>query len=234
MNILGKQSDLPFSCKSDRKKEKSMVSFMQEPNIICSQTLLDSIAHEQTIICRQLFSGHVVGSRPMKRKKNLLRMIIIIIHRTRTLTQNVNCNMLSVFFFFFIWEWILPTTSNRNYRMMTMLYMCTVGLKWNPDNFFNKVSWNTLPWRTFLKLCWVIMKKRSFSPPTPSKQWYTIALHELPAGNNKHPNFEWRGEGRVAYGFVPLSALIEDSVLVSYMYQTEYAPWELTVQPYFV
>ena len=100
MNILGKQSDLPFSCKSDRKKEKSMVSFMQEPNIICSQTLLDSIAHEQTIICRQLFSGHVVGSRPMKRKKNLLRMIIIIIHRTRTLTQNVNCNMLSVFFFF--------------------------------------------------------------------------------------------------------------------------------------
>ena len=35
------------------------------------------IAHEQTIICRQLFAGHVVGSRPMKRKKNLLGMIII-------------------------------------------------------------------------------------------------------------------------------------------------------------
>ena len=34
-------------------------------------------AHEQTIICRQLFAGHVVGSRPMKRKKNLLRMIIV-------------------------------------------------------------------------------------------------------------------------------------------------------------
>ena len=31
--------------------------------------------HEQTIICRQLFAGHVVGSRPMKRKKILLRMI---------------------------------------------------------------------------------------------------------------------------------------------------------------
>ena len=52
---------------------------MYEQNIICSQTLLDGIAHEQTIICRQLFAGHLVGSRPMKRKKNLLRMIIIMI-----------------------------------------------------------------------------------------------------------------------------------------------------------
>ena len=32
------------------------------------QTQLDHIAHEQTIICRQLFAGHVVGSQPMKRK----------------------------------------------------------------------------------------------------------------------------------------------------------------------
>ena len=79
MNILGKQSDLPFSRKSDRKKEKSMVSFTHEQNIICSQTLLDGIACEQTIICRQLFAGHVVGSPPMKRKKNLFGIIIIII-----------------------------------------------------------------------------------------------------------------------------------------------------------
>ena len=78
MNILGKRSDLPFSSKSVRKKEKSTVSFTQEQNIICSQTLLDGIAHEQTIICRQLFSGHVVGSRPMKRKKNLLGMVISV------------------------------------------------------------------------------------------------------------------------------------------------------------
>ena len=74
MNILGKRSDLPFSRKSDRKKEKSTVSFTHVQNIICSQTQLDGIAHEQTIICRQLFAG--VGSGPMKRKKNLLRMII--------------------------------------------------------------------------------------------------------------------------------------------------------------
>ena len=72
MNILGKRSDP----KSDLKKEKSTVSFTHEQNI-CSQTLLDGIAHEQTIICRQLFAGHVMGSRPMKRKKNLLRMIIL-------------------------------------------------------------------------------------------------------------------------------------------------------------
>ena len=36
---------------------------------------LDDIEYEQTIICRQLFAGHVVGSRPMKRKKNLHRIV---------------------------------------------------------------------------------------------------------------------------------------------------------------
>ena len=42
----------------------------------CSLTELDDIAHEQTITCRQLFAGHVVGSRPMKRKIYLRQMII--------------------------------------------------------------------------------------------------------------------------------------------------------------
>ena len=50
MNICGKRSDLPFSRKSDCKKEKSVVSFTHEQNIICSQTKLDDIVHEQTII----------------------------------------------------------------------------------------------------------------------------------------------------------------------------------------
>ena len=74
MNILGKRSDLPFSRESDCKKEKSTVSFMHVQNIICSQTQLDGIAHEKTIInfCRQLLAGLVVGSWPMKRKKNVL------------------------------------------------------------------------------------------------------------------------------------------------------------------
>ena len=52
MNILGKRSDLPFSRKSDHKKEKSTVSFTHVQNIVCSQTKLGAIAHEQTIICR--------------------------------------------------------------------------------------------------------------------------------------------------------------------------------------
>ena len=60
----------------ERSQEgESTVSFTHVQNIICSQAQLDGIAHEHTIICRQLFAGHVVGSRPMKRKKNLLRMI---------------------------------------------------------------------------------------------------------------------------------------------------------------
>ena len=69
MNILGKRSDLPFSRKSDRKKEKSTVSFRHEQNIICSQTLLDGIAHEQTIICRQLFICRSRGGLSANEKK---------------------------------------------------------------------------------------------------------------------------------------------------------------------
>ena len=57
---------LPFPRKSDHKKRKSVVSFTQ----------LDNVAHEQTIICRHLIAGHVVGSQPMRRKKNLRQMII--------------------------------------------------------------------------------------------------------------------------------------------------------------
>ena len=90
IEILGKQSDLPFSHKSDHKKEKSVVSFTHEQNIICNQTQLDDIAHDQTIInfCRQLFAGHVVGSRPMKRNNNLLRTMIIIIVIAQTTLES--------------------------------------------------------------------------------------------------------------------------------------------------
>ena len=35
---------------------------MHEQNVICSQTQLDDIAHEQTIIWKQLFARHLVGS----------------------------------------------------------------------------------------------------------------------------------------------------------------------------
>ena len=46
-----------------------MLSFTHEQNIICSQTQLDDIAHEQAIIYRQLFAAHAVDSQPMKKKK---------------------------------------------------------------------------------------------------------------------------------------------------------------------
>ena len=37
--------------------------------------------------------------------------------------------------------------------------------------------------------------KYSFSSPIPSMQ--LLPLFELPIENNKHPNFEWRGQGGV-------------------------------------
>ena len=72
------RNDLPFSRKSDGKNEKNVVSFTHEENIICRKTQLDDISHEQAIICRQLFAGHLEGSRPMKRQTNLYRKIMLI------------------------------------------------------------------------------------------------------------------------------------------------------------
>ena len=64
----------------ERSQEgESMVSFTHEQNSICSQKQLNDIVDEHTIICRHLFAGHVVGSRPVKKKKHLHRMIIWII-----------------------------------------------------------------------------------------------------------------------------------------------------------
>ena len=45
---------------SERLAKRSAI-FTQE-QIICSQTQLDNIAYKHTIICRQLFTGHVVGA----------------------------------------------------------------------------------------------------------------------------------------------------------------------------
>ena len=61
----------PFLHKTDRKKEKSMVSFMHEQSVTCSQTQLDDIAHEQTIICRQLFAGHMHGGLSANEKEEI-------------------------------------------------------------------------------------------------------------------------------------------------------------------
>ena len=56
-----------------------MVPIAHEQNVICTKTRLDITTHEQTIICRQLFAGHVVGSRLMERKEKMHRMIMFFI-----------------------------------------------------------------------------------------------------------------------------------------------------------
>ena len=53
-SLTARGTDLPFSHKS------VVVSITHEQNIICNKTL----------ICRQLFAGHVMGSWPMKSNEN--------------------------------------------------------------------------------------------------------------------------------------------------------------------
>ena len=54
----------------------SVVAITNEQNIICSKTHLHDITYEKIIILGHLFVGHVIGSRPMKRKKILHQIII--------------------------------------------------------------------------------------------------------------------------------------------------------------
>ena len=114
MNFFEKQRDLPFSSKSDAKKQKSAVSFMHEHNIICSQTQLDDTEHEQTIICRQLFAGHVVSSRPMKRKTNLHhchKMLTALFNNSQTLKFE---SKLTYILHFSLLSIIIMITSNEH------------------------------------------------------------------------------------------------------------------------
>ena len=48
-----------------------VVTTTHEQNIICGKAHLDCTTHEHTIIFRQLFACHVVGSRPVKRKTKM-------------------------------------------------------------------------------------------------------------------------------------------------------------------
>ena len=77
MDIFGKESDLQglFTQEASQEGEKHPFINMHEQNVIGSQTQLNDIANEHTIISRSLFAGLIVDSRPMKRKKNLHRMI---------------------------------------------------------------------------------------------------------------------------------------------------------------
>ena len=61
------------------KKQAKWSAIFHARVIAKHKTQLDDTAHEENIICRQLFAGHVVDFRPMKRKKNLQRMIISLV-----------------------------------------------------------------------------------------------------------------------------------------------------------
>ena len=74
--LKAQENKLPFS-------HKSMIfSITHEQNIIGSKTL----------ICRQLFAGHVVGSLPMKRKEKIHRMIINNSNNNNNSSNNNNNN----------------------------------------------------------------------------------------------------------------------------------------------
>ena len=72
--------------------------------ILFAATRLDDTTHDQTIICRQLSAGHVVGFRPKERKKTMHQMKIIVIYNgnrtewspirsviTRVITKSDDC-----------------------------------------------------------------------------------------------------------------------------------------------
>ena len=68
-----------------------MITIPHEQNVICSKTHFDSSAHEQMIICRQLFEGHVVGSWCMKKKEK--------IHQNMRMSNSTDCGDLSNLFY---------------------------------------------------------------------------------------------------------------------------------------
>ena len=45
-------------------------------------------------------------------------------------------------------------------------------------------------------------KEENIAFPPPSPPFNVVPLFELPLENNKHPNFEWRGQGRGVHGFL--------------------------------
>ena len=56
-----------------------MVSFPHGQSMISSQTQLDNIVHEQTIICRQLFTGHLVGAQCSEHVNSRVSSVTMIV-----------------------------------------------------------------------------------------------------------------------------------------------------------
>ena len=96
MNFFGKQSNLPFFMQELSQEEKhgfvyAWVEYCKQQNTVlwrCAWADHYYFFYYYYFIffanncppkfCWQLFAGHVVGFRPMKRKKNLHEMIIVI------------------------------------------------------------------------------------------------------------------------------------------------------------
>ena len=60
------------------QKGENSAGFFHNGRILFAAKHIWSTLHmsRPLLFCRQLFAGHVVGSRPMKQKKNLFQMII--------------------------------------------------------------------------------------------------------------------------------------------------------------
>ena len=67
----------------------------------------------------------------------------------------------------------------------------------------DKMSWET-SLKTGLFYVLLTSKGGNIAFPPPSPPCNVVPMFELPE-NNKHPNFEWRGQGRGADSFVLLS-----------------------------
>ena len=67
----------------------------------------------------------------------------------------------------------------------------------------DKMSWDTVQNWAFYVLLTSKGEVIAFPPPSPPSK--VVLMFELPRENNKHPNFEWRGQGRGTDSFVLLS-----------------------------
>ena len=124
VKILGKQNDQPFSRKSDRKSwgRKAWFHLRMSRILLAAKHSWNNIAHEQTIICRQLFAGLMVGSRLMERKKHLHRMMILF---DKIINNSVchNCKRLN---------WVRTLSSKDNsYEIPKFKSCCQNEMLWH-------------------------------------------------------------------------------------------------------
>ena len=80
----------------------------------------------------------------------------------------------------------------------------------------NTVSWNIRPKLGFFYVL-LTSKGENIAFPPPSPPCNVVPLLELPTENNKHPNFEWRGQGKGVDSFVLWSYPIREQSLNNFV-----------------